>query len=74
MDDLNSIPVPERIVEDVTETHERAQSVLRILEACAEELSRLECIPQSDADDVNALSASRGFVERGLSCLARRFA
>lgn len=67
-------PAPERFIEDVTEMHDRAQSVLRVLQACEEELSRLECIPCSDPDDVNALSAAKGFVQRALAYLERRFA
>lgn len=64
----------ERFIEDVSETHDRASAVVRILAACREELSRLECIPSSDPDDVNALSGARGFIERAQNLLGRRFA
>lgn len=75
MNDTEPSPPPvERFVEDVTETHDRASALLRVLAACAEELSRLECIPCSDPDDVNALSAAKGFTQRALSALERRFA
>jgi hypothetical protein len=47
--------------------------VISLLERCSEELARLELVPSSDADDVNALSAARGFVARARNLLAERF-
>lgn len=60
--------------EDAREQHDRARTVRRVLESCEQELARLENIPTSDPDDVNALSAAKGFVERAEAALAGRFA
>jgi hypothetical protein len=59
--------------DDRRETRERARTVVSILERCSEELARLELVPTSDADDVNALSASKGFVARARNLLRGRF-
>jgi hypothetical protein len=58
---------------DRIETAARAGTVISLLERCSEELARLELVPSSDADDVNALSAARGFVARARNLLAGRF-
>lgn len=59
--------------DDRDETRDRAQSVVHALESCHEELTRLELIPTSDADDVNALSAAKGFIARARTLLRGRF-
>jgi hypothetical protein len=59
--------------EDLVEQRDRATTVRGILERCAQELDRLERIPNPDADDVNALSAAKGYVQRAEAVLARRF-
>jgi hypothetical protein len=58
---------------DRIETAARAGTVISLLERCSEELARLELVPSSDADDVNALSAARGFVARARNLLCGRF-
>jgi hypothetical protein len=58
---------------DRIETAARAGTVISLLERCSEELARLELVPSSDADDVNALSAARGFVARARNLLVGRF-
>jgi hypothetical protein len=70
--DTSPAPPPE--VEDLAEQCDRARTVARALEGCEQELERLEDIPSADADDVNALSAAKGYVQRARTILARRFA
>lgn len=65
---------PVSTAEDVAEQKERALTVLHALEACREELLRLECIPTNDADDCNALSAAKGYAARAAAALRGRFA
>ena len=58
---------------DLAETIDRARLVINILERCATELALLEMIPSADPDDVNALSAAKGFVSRARNALRGRF-
>lgn len=58
---------------NLVETIDRARLVINILERCAHELALLEMIPSPDADDVNALSAAKGFVSRARNALRGRF-
>lgn len=60
--------------DDRRETRERARTVVSILERCSEELARLELVPTSDAEDVNTLSAAKGFCARARNLLRGRFA
>jgi len=63
-------PIP---YDDRRETAARVGTVISLFERCCEELARLEAIPTSDADDVNALSSARGFVSRARNILRGRF-
>jgi hypothetical protein len=57
--------------EDRQETLERASVVAVILERCKEELARLEVVPHLGADEVNGLSAAKGFAARAEDVLKR---
>lgn len=70
----DTAPAPAPALEDAIERRDRAGDVSRALEGCEQELERLEDIPSADADDVNAISAAKGYVQRARAALARRFA
>jgi hypothetical protein len=65
--------LPPEPVEDARERSDRAAAIVRILERCRDELERLEQIPTDDADDINAISAAKGYVARALGILGGRF-
>jgi len=55
--------------EDQQEALARANVVCIILERCKEELARLEVVPHLGAEEVNALSAAKGFAARAEAAL-----
>ena len=60
--------------DNARERRDRAVAVVLILDRCREELERLEQIPADDPDDVNAISAAKGYVQRAQGILRGRFA
>jgi hypothetical protein len=55
--------------EDRREARDRASTVRSILDRCAQELSLLEAVPHLGAEEVNGLSAAKGFCERARQAL-----
>ena len=60
-----------RAQEDRREALERGRTVARILARCLAELVLLERIAHLNADEVNGLSAAKGYVERAELALER---
>jgi hypothetical protein len=59
--------------EDRREARDRTRAVHSILERCTQELSLLEAVPHLSVEEVNGLSAAKGFCERARSALERGF-
>jgi hypothetical protein len=62
---------PDPAAENLLETRDRARVVKYMLDRIGAELERLETIAHLGAEDVNALSMAKGFVERAELALSR---